>query len=120
MEVEFYFTINNQCTASWCNIIHIGNTNADTRLPGIWIHGPTDILYIAMSNNAEGGNPYFSVPDFSALPDGEEHILYFKQTATEKILLIDNIQYYDVDGNYLNTNYQFVYPIYLSDPWYVA
>ena len=116
MEVEFYFTINTQCTGI-CNIIHIGNIDT-VRTPSLFIIN--NQFYIAMSNNINWDNPRY-VTGFSAIPDDDgEHLFYFQQTVSSKIVKIDGIEYIPENGDFTNTNYQnYLYPIYLSNPWYV-
>eukprot|EP01084_Bolivina_argentea_P141968 249449_1 len=115
MEVRFYFTVNTECQVKWCNVLHIGYDGVTYRLPGIWIHGGSNQFYISMSNNIEGGDPAFFVTTFSVLADNQQHLFHFKFNQTHKIVYIDNVEHYNVNGNFLNTNYQNVYPIYLSN-----
>eukprot|EP01084_Bolivina_argentea_P036125 66857_1 len=116
MEVRFYFIVNANCTTEFCNVLHIGDTNENTRLPAIFI--TSDRFHISMSNNIEGANPFFETTTYSAPKDNKEHLFHFIFNQTHKIVYIDNIEQVNFYGDFTNTNYQNVYPIYLSNPWY--
>ena len=124
MTVQFYFTVNEDCPDDWCNVLHVGDSDA-VRTPGIFIHGGYSSFVPTMSDNDHWNNKVY-LDAFNVTADGEEHLFYFRYTANERVYAIDGTELYreecpgTTDCSFDNSDYHGVHTVYLSDPWYTV
>eukprot|EP01084_Bolivina_argentea_P200549 342938_1 len=117
IEIEFDYIVASNCEVSECNLLRITTqTDSTVNVPGIYVtnDGQWRIKY---SNDIEGQSAFFEIANevVNAIVDGNRHHFYISLTENKKIVAIDDIIYYQEDGNFVNTYYHNEYHLYLSD-----
>eukprot|EP01083_Nonionella_stella_P178801 632808_1 len=116
IHVELDFVLNNGCSDTVCNLLHIGDT-AHIRVPGIWIQDD-GAWNVRFSNNAERDAGFDVSHPSLVTRDAATHHLLIVHSQSQRIFVLDAVEYYSDEGDFTNTDYQNNYPLYVSDPWY--
>ena len=123
MTMQFYFTVNEECGSSWCNVIQVGDS-WNIRLPGIFVKGVPNQFEVTMTDNEDWTNAQMiNSEDFEVVPDGEEHFFYFRYTANERVYAIDDVEVYREECNattscsFNNSDYHGIHSVYMNPPW---